>query len=219
QQAAQLANILAVQEKFVMAGKTHIVNDMNLYNSAKRLQETAGFKKEGEFFTPPDVKNPPPPASPNPEVMKTEMEARLEQERLASDERKKAAEIQSAEVIARMQSETSLAVAQIKSATDQAIAKMKEEFASNLEIFRAGHESQMLEKKGEVDSKLEQVRAENKPPVLAQKKKGEQQEPVIKALDSLVKATHELIASTTGPKEVVRDKDGNIVGVRPARLQ
>src|SRR5690606_12084424 len=103
----------------------------------KRLQETVGFKKEGEFFTPPDEKNPAPQQPPNPEVVKAEMEARLEQERLASDERKKAAEIQSAEVIARMQSETSLAVAQIKSATDQAIARMKEEFASNLEIFRA----------------------------------------------------------------------------------
>jgi hypothetical protein len=66
-QAAHLNQIAGTQKGLIEAGYKHIVSDTNVYNVAKRISETAGFKQEGEFFTAPGPNNPPPQQPPPPE--------------------------------------------------------------------------------------------------------------------------------------------------------
>jgi hypothetical protein len=145
-QAMHIQQIMAVQ-KGVKEVYPHLVTDVNAYNAAKRLQETAGYKQEGEFFTPPGPNNPPPPPQPNPEMAKLQAQAHIESERVASAERIKAAEVDNGQTVAKIQAETAIAVAEIKAATDKAIAEMKavhdaemqknkDESAAQMEIFR-----------------------------------------------------------------------------------
>jgi hypothetical protein len=45
--------VMVTQKLVREMGFPHLVHDVNVYNAAKRMQETAGYKQEGEFFTPP----------------------------------------------------------------------------------------------------------------------------------------------------------------------
>lgn len=134
-QAAHISQIMGIQKDMRGGGLAHMVNDQNIYNAAKRLQETAGFKQEGEFFTPPGQNNPPPPPPPNPEIEKLKAEAAKTQYEAASAERIKQMEIANGQAVAQIQKETSIAVAQIKAAADMQLQKMRDDAQAALAIY------------------------------------------------------------------------------------
>ncbi|MGH8743835.1 MAG: portal protein, partial [Burkholderiales bacterium] len=203
-QAAQLGQIMTVQKELIVAGKAHLVSDQNLYNSAKRLQETAGYKQEGEFFTPPSEQNPPPQPPPDPALIALEVETKVKGEQIASAERIKAVEVQNSQTIAQIQAQANIAVAQIKAETDKSIAAMKSE-----------HDAQMQRTKDESTAQLEIFRSGGKKPGRSGDAEREVVEALVNAIGNLETSTQQMLAAVSSPKEVVRDKAGGIIGVRP----
>jgi hypothetical protein len=76
QQAMQSLQMLGTFQGMLLTqlGKPHLVSDTNLYNTGMLLAEAAGYKQEGQFFTPAGPNNPPPPPSPNPDIEKQKMQ-------------------------------------------------------------------------------------------------------------------------------------------------
>lgn len=156
QQLAMLQNVVGMQELLLKGGKTHMVNDLNLFNSAKRLAELSGFKHEEEFFSAPSEENKPPQAPPPPEVMKLEAEQDEAKMKVASAERIKGAEMQHGETVANIQSQTNIEVAKINAqkdkdiaaaniARDERIAREKLKAEAEREIFKANLQKEVTE--------------------------------------------------------------------------
>jgi len=233
-QAAQVGQIMAVQKEFIAAGKSHIVTDQNLYNTAKRLQETAGYKQEGEFFTPPNPNNPPPQPPPPPELIKAQLDQQTKAAEMQSSERIKQMEVANGENVAKIQQETSIAVAQIKAASDDAAARLKAETdleiarmtqaaQASIKVFEAGHEVDMAQQEAQTQERLADKQAENTittevvkaaaKPAGEEKSNGEDKG----EQKQLMKMIAELARASTADREVVRDSKGNIVGVKLQR--
>jgi hypothetical protein len=223
-QAMHIQEIMAVQ-KGVKEVYPHLVTDVNAYNAAKRLQETAGYKQEGEFFTPPGPNNPAPPPQPNPEMAKLQAQAHIESERMASAERIKAAEVDNGQTVAKIQAETAIAVAEIKAATDKAIAEMKAVHDSEMQSQKSDHDSNMQKQKDESAAQMEIFKQGGSMP--GKRGQGEQgaitksvttmQELVTELMQSNAEQTKAILQAIASEKEVVRDKQGNITGTRMKR--
>ena len=218
-QAAHIGQIMNVQKELVMAGKTHLVSDQNLYNLAKRLQETAGYKQEGEFFTPPGDNNPPPQPAPPLELMTKQIEAQVANEKNASAERIKEMEVMSAQAVTKIQQETSFGVANINAAAELEKTRMTKEADASLEVFRAGTERDLAvhdaDTKKEIESKkLEaaETKASAKDTTPSRKSDVDKQE---RALAQMAQAVKDLAAAMNAKKrrKVERDVHGNIVGL------
>lgn len=218
-QAAHIGQIMGVQKELVMAGKSHLVSDQNLYNSAKRLQETAGYKQEGEFFTPPGPQNPPPEPQPPVELLAKQIEAQSASEKNASAERIKQMELVSGQAIAQIQKETSIAVTQIKAETDIVTTRMTKEADASLEVFRAGnvrdlavHETQANKELQTQKIAADAEKSEKKDTTPSRKSDVDKQE---RALGQMASALKDLAAAMSAKKKrnVVRDDKGNIVGL------
>jgi hypothetical protein len=148
QQIAMLQNVVGIQNMLMDRGKAYMVQDVNLYNSARRMAELSGFKQQSEFFTPPSEQNQPPQMPPPPEVVKMQMENDEAKMKVASAERIKGAEMQHGETIANIQSQTNIAVAKINAEKDKEIAAAKIKADAELEMFKANLQKEMdLEEK------------------------------------------------------------------------
>jgi hypothetical protein len=68
------------------AGKTNLVDDRNLYNSAKEVTKLLGKKSVDEFFKDPsDPQNPPPPPQEDPKITEIKMKAEIEKLQAQAD--------------------------------------------------------------------------------------------------------------------------------------
>jgi hypothetical protein len=195
-----------------------MVTDANLYNSAKRLAETAGFKQEGEFFTQPDANNPPPPPPPSPEVIKAQMEAQNAEADRQHAERIKQAELLQGENVAKIQQETSFGVANINAAAELKKEEMRAQTTLHGENLKADNARALEDKKQEGQAQIEIFRQGGASPG---KRGGEQMKTMQTASDAIMQAviqlskdTQELLKAVTADREVMRDKNGNIVGTR-----
>jgi hypothetical protein len=135
-QAMHIQQIMAVQ-KGVKEVYPHLVTDVNAYNAAKRLQETAGYKQEGEFFTPPGPKNP------------RRRRSRIRRWRSCRRKRTSKANAWRRDRRRRDQAATDKAIAEMKAAHDAEMQsqksehdanmqKNKDESAAQMEIFKQG---------------------------------------------------------------------------------
>jgi hypothetical protein len=222
QELQALMNILTLQKELILAGKSHMVTDENLYRSASRAAEKSGFKNEGEFFTAPGPDNPAPQPPPSPEIAKIEAQTRVEGEKIASEERKKAAEIQNAQTIAQLQAQTQIAIAQIKEEGARVLKAMEVQNQAELEVFKTTHQKDLEVYKTEKNAQLEVFKSEKEDKARKEEAKAEEEKAekektekkkegagLEKAAGALAKAA-EAIAK---PKKVVRDDKGNISGV------
>lgn len=213
-QAAHIQQIMGTQKGMREAGMSHIVTDQNVYNAAKKLQETAGYKQEGEFFTPPGPNNPPPKPPPNIEMEKLNAESMRVTHEAASAERIKQMEIQNGEQVAMIQRETSVAVANIKSATDIEITRMTQAAQASMEVFKAGHAADMAQHDAAAQERLQAQQAEHSTTmevVKAGAKPNGQGKPEDAAL---LKVLAELARASAADREILRDDKGNIIGSR-----
>jgi hypothetical protein len=91
QQFAQTMALGNVQKELVMAGKTNLVGDKELYNTAAELTRIMGHKNPDKFFNDPDAMDPKtgkplhpaPPPPPDPKVMAIQAQAQNDQQELA----------------------------------------------------------------------------------------------------------------------------------------
>lgn len=104
EQFAQVMGIANFQKELVMGGKTNIVDDKKIYNTAAQLTKLAGHKNPDQFFNDPTATNPdgtpkypPPQPQPDPKIMQIQMQAQLDEK---SDQRK--AEIEAVQARADM---------------------------------------------------------------------------------------------------------------------
>jgi hypothetical protein len=84
EQIAHMTTIIAMQKEALAAGKTNLVNDANLYNSAKQMTKLVKLKDVDSYFT--DPKGQPPPAPPvNPKVEEIKLKAEVEKLQATAD--------------------------------------------------------------------------------------------------------------------------------------
>lgn len=122
QQFAQTMALGNVQKEMVAAGKTNIVDDQKLYNSASELTKIMGHKNPDQFFNDPSEKGPDgqllhPPVAPPP------------------DPKAQAIQAQSQATMQEMQQKGQLSAQQ--SQIDGALAQMKAELDAKLKILDA----------------------------------------------------------------------------------
>ncbi len=124
QQLMHIQLIGQAQEKLLMAGKSHMVTDKNLYTSARKLIENAGYKHVEEFITNPENTQPPQPV-PSDEQIKQEAEGQRTQMKLQADAQKTMATSQHELMLEKIRSEVSIAVANIQREKDLIIEEMR----------------------------------------------------------------------------------------------
>jgi hypothetical protein len=97
ERVAHLMALIGLQKEALLAGKTNLVSDDKLFNSAKELAKLLDYKDPEQFFNDPtatdeqgQLKNPPPPPMPNPDMLKLQ----LEQQKMQQDGQMKQAEMQ-----------------------------------------------------------------------------------------------------------------------------
>jgi hypothetical protein len=84
EQIAHMTTIIAMQKEALAAGKTNLVNDANLYNSAKQMTKLVKLKDVDSYFT--DPKGQPEPAPPvNPKVEEIKLKAEVEKLQAQAD--------------------------------------------------------------------------------------------------------------------------------------
>jgi len=77
QQLGHVTAIMALQKEALAAGKTNLVSDANLYNSAREVVKLAGLKNVDEFFTDPSTQ-PPPQPPPDPKMIELQAKNEIE---------------------------------------------------------------------------------------------------------------------------------------------
>jgi len=188
QQLMHLNNILQMQKEALTAGLT---DPSKIYNALAKLTMNAGFKNPEEFWTNP-AENPMPPQeqAPDPAEQAIQGQLAIEQMKIEADKQKMVMQAE----IDQMKAEAQLQQEQVRSANDVAIEQEKIRAQMELERWKAELQAQVdLQKEA---MKLEAQRA-------------------IKEMDAQVQVANSerMAQAMTKPKTVVRDNDGNIVGV------
>lgn len=161
EQFAQTMGIANFQKELVLGGKTNIVDDKKLYNSAAALAKIAGHKNAGQFFNDPDEKDeqgqpkyPPAQPQPDPALIKVQADTQIKEKELAqrgqeltvkaqidqqADERK--AQIE------QVQAQADMATQDRKLQGEMALAQQKFELEKELAImdFQLKREAQQAE--------------------------------------------------------------------------
>jgi hypothetical protein len=125
QQLAGVMAIISLQKEALAAGKTNLVSDENLYNSAKHASKLAGFPNTDEFFTDPATQPPPPPQQ-DPKLIEIQAKAQAEQQKMAADQQHQQAKMQA-----------DMAHQQMKVKSDIELAKQKFELERQMHMLDA----------------------------------------------------------------------------------
>ena len=144
QQFAQTTAIGNVQKEMVAAGKTNLVGDTQLYNTAVELTKIMGHKNPDQFFKDPDAKgpdgqplNPPPPPRPDPKVAaiqaKAEVDKQTAQTKAQLDQAKASHQAQ----LDQQSAQNDLIHQQVSAQVQQSVAQMKAELDAKLKILDA----------------------------------------------------------------------------------
>jgi hypothetical protein len=133
QQFAQTMAIGNVQKEMAAAGKTNLVGDRELYNTAAELTKIMGHRNPNQFFKDPDEKgpdgqlvNPPPPAPVDPKVQIAQQKAQADQ----------AAAAQKAQ-LEQQKAQTDALHQQIKAQADIEVAKVKADLDAKIAVLDA----------------------------------------------------------------------------------
>lgn len=147
QQLMHLQMIGQAQEKLMGAGLTNIVTPQNLYKTAAKIVENAGYKHVEEFFTDPTGTQPPQPR-PDPETIKGQVEIQkkqmdgqsslqVEQIRAQLETSLKQIDAQSRIEVARISASAQIEVEAMKAQYVDALRSKEIAAEAELEIFRA----------------------------------------------------------------------------------
>lgn len=93
QQFAQVMALANVQKEMLAGGKSNLVDDQALFNTASELTKIMGYKNPDKFFNDPSAKDPqtgqplhpPPPPQPSPEEIKGKVQLQIAQQQAQLD--------------------------------------------------------------------------------------------------------------------------------------
>jgi hypothetical protein len=134
QQFAQTMAIGNVQKEMVAAGKTNLVGDTQLYNTAVELTKIMGHKNPDAFFKDPDAKdpqtgallNPPSAPAPNPKVLAIQAQSQAAQQEAAQKAQ-----------LAEQKAQQDAVHQQVAAQVEQATASLKGELDAKLKVLDA----------------------------------------------------------------------------------
>lgn len=133
QQFAQTMALGNVQKEMVAAGKTNIVGDAQLYNTAAELTRIMGHKSADQFFKDPDAKgpdgqlaNPPPPPRPDPKTQAIQAQGQVNMQTA-----------QHKAQLDQQKAQADLVHQQVSAQVEQATATLKGELDAKLKILDA----------------------------------------------------------------------------------
>jgi hypothetical protein len=183
-----LNNILQMQKEAIQVGLT---DPSKIYNALAKLTQNAGFKNPEEFWTNP-AENPMPPAQQQPDPTEQAIQGQLAIEQMKIEASKEKMAMQAE--LDRLKAEADLQQEQIRSANDVAIEQEKIRAQMELERWKA-------QLQAEIDLQKEAMKLET--------------QRMIKEMEAnaQVASSERMAMAMTKPKSVVRDADGNIVGV------
>ena len=144
QQFAQTMAMANVQKEFVAAGKTNIVSDTQLYNTAAELARIMGHKSPDQFFRDPDAKGPDgqllnPPAAPQPDpkvaaiTAKAAVDKQVAQDRAQIEQQKAAHKAQ----LDQQAAQNDAIHQQVKAQAEAELQKIKSDMEAKMKILDA----------------------------------------------------------------------------------
>lgn len=150
EQFAQTMAIAGAQEKLLLAGKSNLVDDAKLFNTAAQLAKLAGHKNPDQFFNDPSAKDPQtgqpkyPPSAPPPDPALVKVQADMQmkekelhmrgQEIMASAQIDAQADERKAQ-IETVQAQADMATEQRKLEGEMALAQQKFELERELKLM------------------------------------------------------------------------------------
>jgi hypothetical protein len=150
QQFAQTMALANFQKELLLGGKTHLVGDDKLFNTAAELTKIMGHKNPDKFFDDPTAKDPqtgqllhpPQPPSPDPALIKVQADAQMKDKELqmrgheimANAEIAKQADERKAQ-IESVQAQADIATEQRKLEGEMALAQQKFELERELKLM------------------------------------------------------------------------------------
>ncbi len=159
---AVMQQIMGVQEKYVLArgGFGGMVQEINLYNAAKRFCERAGQKAPELFFTDP-AQAPPEQPKPDPEMMKVQAQIEGDKAKTAAQAQNDQAKAASQAEIERFKAENDAQLAREKAAFEAKLAEAKAAFEMQMETRRMDMEMDMARQRHAHDMVISKEKADN----------------------------------------------------------
>jgi hypothetical protein len=146
EQFGQMTMLANFQEKLIVGGKTNIVDDQKIYNTAAALAKLLGHKSPDQFFNDPTTTNPDgtpkfPPAQPPEDPKVTALKLKAQTDQMAAQHK---AEIE------KLQAQADIAVQDRKTAAEIALAQQKADLEAKLALLdhamkQKEHELKVLE--------------------------------------------------------------------------
>lgn len=204
---AMLARLNAIWNMQIQSKENgiRIATDENFFETASEMIKAADFAQPERFLTDPQKLPPPQPPPPDPLILSTQLKAQ-------SDERIKGADIQ--QHAAESQDELALKKYQIdKDAETQIVLKqMDHGSAIDMETHRAQFNPKLTE------ARAQAAKSEGETGILHQilVANQAQTQAIGEMLNAAVQSISQAVGAMNAPKEVIRDKAGKVVGVRPA---
>lgn len=147
QQMANLTQIMMVQREAIQIG---VCGPEQIYNSASRLAEAAGFKNPDAFFLNPAMQ-PPRQPQPDPKVLEAQAKIQIEQAKLQADQAKAQADLQVAQA--------KLAIEQARNEADIAAKGNELEAQREAEIIKAQTEIQIAQIQAAAQAEVARIEA------------------------------------------------------------
>jgi hypothetical protein len=156
ERVTQVMALFNVQKEMVLGGKTNLVRDINLFNTAKELVKLMDLKTVEPYFTDPESDEGKQAAQeqsqrPDPETMKLHAESQLKTQEMQQNAQLKQLEMQQKAEIEKLQAQADIATNQQK-------------FAAELQMMREKHQLEMAALQAEMardDQKHQQSMAQN----------------------------------------------------------
>ena len=209
----QLMSIWQMQQAAMQFG---LANPTNLYHTAARVVENAGFKDVQNFLTDPSKQKPPPQQPPiqiQLEQMKQQGDAQKFQAQNQSDMQKfqaeKQLEMQVEQLKAQAQIQATQATLELQRANDERDAAR--------EMAKAQYDAQIEQQKIEFDRRKAEFDAQTKIYIEEMKIRGVPPADYIQEQSNMTQVLQGLqavIAQMGAPKMIVRDANGKAVGVQ-----
>lgn len=207
QQLMHLSNIWQMQLAGLQLG---IATPENLYHTASKMVQNAGFKQAEQFWKNP-AEGPPMQQPPDPMVQTKQMElqadaqkfqaqTQLDQQQAQQDQQLKAMELQAQAEQAEKDRQADLAKTQMQEATKVAIARINAEYDAQVEMTREQNRAKPVSQEWD-DTNLRQTM-----------EMGNGQ--MAQVLASLQQTMQALAEGITRPKTLVRGPDGRAVGIQ-----
>lgn len=205
-----------------------LVDAKKLYNLTEKKAELAGFRDVTLFMNDPETQPPPQPPGPPPEVQIAQMEIQADQQKFQAQaqlDQQKAAQDQQAEAQkAAMEMQTQQQEIESRAQLEQ----FKIEKQMELEQFKVEKQAELERYKADLNAQVQRetamIGAHSKmKAAYASSKMDDPEDEGVKAEKAqereesrfLLTQIAQLIQASNGPKEIVRDKNGRALGVRP----